>query len=68
MQAKFSKGFDCQRFPQATGANLPAPASNLREASIMRAWVEMFKIGLTTMIKQNDHVRIWYDYGDTYSP
>ena len=36
MQAKFSAGIDCLRFPQVTGGNLPALAGNLREASIER--------------------------------
>ena len=31
MQAKFSAGNVCLRFPQVTDDNLPAPAGNLRE-------------------------------------
>ena len=31
MQAKFSAGNDCLRFPHVTGGNLPAPAGNLCE-------------------------------------
>ena len=35
MQAKFSTGNDCLRFPQVTGGNFPAPAGNFGEAFIV---------------------------------
>ena len=35
MHAKISAGNDCLRFSRVAGGNLPAPASNLREAFIV---------------------------------
>ena len=39
----FRKNIDCLHFLQSTGGNVPAPAGNLSEASIVRTSAEMFK-------------------------